>query len=73
MRFYEEEIVYLFGERSIMASRQYDLAYCNECSFLKRKPKHKCLLRVNIYNFHKLEKYLDCSNQELFYKQLKIN
>lgn len=73
MQFFEGEIVYLLGKCSTMTSKQYNLHYCNDCSFLERKPVRRCFLRLNIYNFHKLEKYLDCSDQELFYKQLKIN
>lgn len=73
MQFFENEIVYLLREHSIMTSKIYNLHYCNDCSFLKCNPAMECLLRLNIYNFHKLEKYLDCCNQELFYKQLKIN
>lgn len=70
MKLFENEILYLLGNR-VIATLAEPYVYCSECIFHKG---NMCKLRY--FRSNNLNKFLtsfDCFNQNKIYKQLKIN
>ena len=70
MKLFENEILYLLGNR-VIATPAEPYVYCSECIFRER---NMCKLRY--FRANNLDKFLtsfDCLNQNKIYKQLKIN
>ena len=70
MKLFENEILYLLGNR-VIATPAEPYVYCSECIF---REGNMCKLRY--FQANNLNKFLtsfDCLNQNKIYKQLKIN
>lgn len=70
MKLFENEILYLLGNR-VIATPAEPYVYCSECIF---REGNMCKLRY--FQSHNPDKFLtsfDCLNQNKIYKQLKIN
>lgn len=70
MKLFENEILYLLGNR-VIATPAEPYVYCSECIF---REGDTCKLRY--FRSNNLNKFLisfDCLNQNKIYKQLKIN
>lgn len=70
MKLFENEILYLLGNR-VIATPAEPYVYCSECIF---REGNMCKLRY--FRSNNLNKFLisfDCLNQNKIYKQLKIN
>ena len=69
MKLFENEILYLLGNR-VIATPAEPYLYCSKCIF---REGNMCKLRYFLAN--NLNKFLtsDCLNQNKIYKQLKIN
>lgn len=70
MKLFENEILYLLGNR-VIATPAEPYVYCSECIFSEG---NMCKLRYfRLNNPNKFLKSFDCLNQHKIYKQLKIN
>lgn len=70
MKLFENEILYLLGNR-VIATPAEPYVYCSECIF---REGNMCKLRdFQSYNLNKFLTSFDCLNQNKIYKQLKIN
>lgn len=70
MKLFENEILYLLGNR-VIATPAEPYVYCSECIFYE---VNTCKLRgFQLHNPNKFLKSFDCLNQNKIYKQLKIN
>ena len=70
MKLFENEILYLLGNR-VIATPDEPYIYCSQCIF---REGNMCELRYFLSN--NSDKFLtsfDCLNQNKIYKQLKIN
>lgn len=70
MKLFENEILYLLGNR-VIATPAEPYVYCSECIF---REGNMCKLRY--FRANNTDKFLtsfDCLNQNKIYKQLKIN
>lgn len=70
MKLFENEILYLLGNR-VIATPAEPYVYCSECIFSEGNICKLRYFRSN--NPNKFLESFDCLNQNKIYKQLKIN
>ena len=70
MKLFENEILYLLGNR-VIATPAEPYVYCSECIFREGNMCKLLYFRAN--NLNKFLTSFDCLNQNKIYKQLKIN